>query len=137
MATMTLPMPAPSTAAMAIARISPGNEYRLSISMVNMRSKGPPTKPEISPSGTPRKNAAMAELSPTISAMRVPQMTRLSTSCPIWLVPRAKVRVLPLKSPTTLTPGKLGSTGSSSSMLATKPSILPSVRSVRPTSLVS
>jgi hypothetical protein len=73
-------MPAPNTAAMAMARIKPGNEYRLSISKVRMRSRGPLTKPLISPRGTPIKMDTMAELRPTIRAIRVPQMMRLNTS---------------------------------------------------------
>ena len=34
---------------------------------------------------------AMADVIPTNNAMRVPQIRRLSTSCPNWLVPSRKL----------------------------------------------
>jgi len=72
MAMMIFKMLGPSTAVMAIARISPGKEYRLSISRLRRRSKVPPTKPANSPSGTPSRSEISAELNPMIRAIRVP-----------------------------------------------------------------
>src|SRR3972149_3698295 len=81
-ATMTLKMLGPRTAVMAMARIRPGNAYRLSISTVRARSIFPPVNPANKPRGTPLNRDTRDEEKPMISAIRVPQISRLRTSWP-------------------------------------------------------
>ncbi len=137
-ATMMLPIPAPSTAAMAMARMRPGNEYSESITRVSTRSVQPPTKPLIRPTGTPMTTEASAEVRPTIRAIRVPQMVRLRMSCPIWLVPSTNpFSAASLTGEPITMSGKSACKSSNRYPSSTKPSMAPLCTAARPSSRVS
>ena len=87
MAMMTVTVPEPSAIAMAIASIRSGkacmNSMMRWLTMSNRPPRKPQARPQKDPSVVPSSTAAKA----TISEVRLPWMTRLSVSRPIWSVP--------------------------------------------------
>jgi len=75
------------TMAATIARRRLGKAYTASAMTTSTRSSQPPRYPESSPSSTPTKMESSTATTMTISAVRVPQMTRESTSYPPTVVP--------------------------------------------------
>src|SRR5262245_42528353 len=86
---MTTPgSPAPSTAPRASASTRGGNDRTASISRITSPSARPPAYPAARPSSPPAARAMATEAKPATSEMRVPQITRESTSRPTLSVPR-------------------------------------------------
>ncbi len=86
--TMPLSILSLSRKAATIASSRYGNANSASMISTRMRSSQPPTKPEISPSGTPMTIEKMTASSTTSTAVRAPKIVRDITSKPWTVVPQ-------------------------------------------------
>src|SRR5262245_55202047 len=88
MASIALVVLGRSTDTMARARMSPGIVISASMIRCRMRSRRPSQYPDTSPTTIPTDVPMPTASSPTQSEMRLPKITRLSTSRPMSSVPK-------------------------------------------------
>ena len=86
--TMPLSIVSLSRKAATIASSRYGNANSASMISTRMRSTQPPTKPDISPSGTPIASENVTARKTTSTAVRAPKITRDRTSKPCTVVPQ-------------------------------------------------
>ena len=87
MAMMTVTVPEPSAMAIAMASIRSGKDWRNSMMRWLTMSNRPPRKPQARPQSDPSVVPSSTAAKATMSEVRLPWMTRLSVSRPIWSVP--------------------------------------------------
>ena len=84
---MALMMPGPMAPTMAIARISPGMDRKMSVTRMIVSRSQPLLIPASMPSGTPISMATPVTISPICSDTRAPINTREKMSSPTSSVP--------------------------------------------------